>query len=140
MKYIKRMRAANKERERVTKLTTMRRVSPRNDMSKSNNSSKTSKTWKKIEKGFFFRNVQTKQGGDKSNANGNHSTGTVDKTATNIKTIRGVPNLPTLLQQRSLNKMVLERRRKSPKGTAVAGFESSIEFHRLVEYYEYICV
>ena len=55
MKYIKRMRAANKERERVTKLTTMRRISPRNDMSKSNNSSKTSKTWKKIEKrGSFF--------------------------------------------------------------------------------------
>ena len=90
MKYIKRIRSANKERERVTKLTTMRRASPRNDMSKSNNSSKTSKTWKKIEKrGSFFGMYKPNRSGDNSNAKGGHVTGTVDKTATNMKTIRG---------------------------------------------------
>ena len=120
MKYIKRMRAANKERERVTKLTTMRRVSPRNDMSKSNNSSKTSKTWKKIEKrGSFFGMYKPNRSGDESNASGNHLTGTVDNTATNIKTIRGGTKSTSATTTKIAEQNgVGNGERKSPKGTS----------------------
>ena len=60
MKYIKRMRAANKERERVTKLTTMRRVSQKR-YSKAITAVKQVKPGKRLKKGFFFGMSQTKQ-------------------------------------------------------------------------------
>ena len=112
MKYIKRMRAANKERERVTKLTTMRRASP-NDMSKSNNSSKTIKTWKKIEKRGSFFGMYKPNRVDNSNAKGGHVTGTVDKTATNMKTIRGGTKSTNATTTKIAEQIVLEREKKS---------------------------